>query len=205
MILVWIVAINRQSASNNQPIKIGISTMLSGDWASLGDNIVNAAKLAVADINSSGGINGRQVQLVVQDSGLDSKTGLSAAQKLIDTDGVKYIIGGTSSNGTMAAAPVVNKDHVIYMTPVSGGTDIDGAGEYVFRTANSDLLAGTDLAQAAYKLGYRKVDTITEVTSYTLDIDKTFDSTFKDQGGVISVAEQFQPGTTDFRTISDLW
>ena len=200
--IFWVVTINNSKKSiDNRPVKIGVSTMLSGDWAALGNNIVNAAKLAVVNINSSGGINGREVQLVVQDSGLDSKTGLSAVQKLINTDGVRYIIGGTSSNGTMASAPVVNQNHVIYMTPVTGGTDIDSAGEYVFRTANSDLLSGRDLAEAAYKLGYKKVDTITEVTSYTLDMDKTFENTFKSLGGVISVSEQFQPGTTDFRTI----
>ena len=183
------------------PITIGVSTMLSGNWAALGNNIVNAAKLAVSDINASGGIDGRQVQLVTEDAGLDSKTGLSAAQKLINADGIKYVIGGTSSNGTMAAAPVANAAHAIYMTPVTGGTNVDTAGEYVFRTANSDLLAGRDLARAAIRLGYKKLATVTEVTEYTLDIQKTFENVATTSGAQVVASEEFQPNTTDFRTI----
>lgn len=202
VLIIVIAAVHyksRQTATG--PITIGVSTMLSGDWASLGTNIVNAARLAIADANSSGGIDGRPIRLVVEDAGLDSKTGLSAAQKLVNVDGIRYIIGGTSSNGTMAAAPLVNDAKAIYMTPVTGGTNIDNAGEYVFRTANSDLLAGKDLADAALKLGYTKVAAVTEVTEYTLDIDKTFESEFTSAGGTIVASEQFQPGTTDFRTL----
>jgi branched-chain amino acid transport system substrate-binding protein len=200
IVVIVFVAADRHTVSN-APIEIGVSTMLSGSWASLGDNIVNAAKLAVSDVNASGGINGRPLKLVVQDAGLDSKTGLSAAQTLINADGIRYIIGGTSSNGTMAAAPVANAARAIYMTPVTGGTNVDGAGEYVFRTANSDLLAGRDLAQAAIKLGYKKLATVTEVTEYTLDIKKTFENTATTSGAQVLASEEFQPNTTDFRTI----
>ena len=204
-IVVLIVVVIFLSTSNNKtptgPIKIGVSTMLTGDWAALGNNIVNAAKLAVTDINDSGGINGRKIELTIEDSGLDSKSGLSAAQKLIDVDGIRYVIGGTSSNGTMAAAPIANQSHSIYMTPVTGGSNIDNAGEYIFRTANSDLLAGHDLAEAALGLGYKKIVTITEVTEYTIDIDKSFEAIINGGNNPIVLSEQFQPGTTDFRTI----
>ncbi len=200
LLIVWFVSssVHKQPTG---PIKIGISTMLSGNWAVLGDNIIKAAKLAVADINSSGGINGRQIELITQDSGLDSKTGLSAAQTLINADGIRYVIGGTSSNGTMAAAPIANAAHAIYMTPVTGGSNVDGAGEYIFRTANSDLLAGRDLARAAIKLGFKKIATVTEMTEYTLDIQKTFEDTLASMSHSVVVSEKFQPNTTDFRTI----
>jgi len=202
VIIALIVVNNSSNRSNTEPIKIGVSTVLSGDFAAAGVNMVNAAKLAAADINASGGIDGRQVQLLIEDAGWDSKTGLSAAQKLINVDGVKYIIGGTSSNGTLAAAPLANEQRVVYMTPVTGGTNVDSAGEYVFRTANSDLLAGHDLAAAMIRLGYTRVVTVTEVTEYTLDIKKTFEATISSLGGTVLDSEEFQPGTTDFRTLA---
>ncbi|MES2215988.1 MAG: ABC transporter substrate-binding protein [Patescibacteria group bacterium] len=211
--LKWIIAVvivaiiigiivtqsNKQSAST-ESIKIGVSTILSSDWAALGENIVKTAKLAVVDVNANGGINGRPLELVIEDAGLDSKSGLSAAQKLINVDKIKYIIGGTSSNGTMAAAPVANEGHAVYLTPVTGGSNVDNAGEYIFRTANSDLLAGRQLAEAMIKLGYKKAVTVTEVTEYTFDIKKTFETTFKSLGGTVLLSEEFQPGTTDFKT-----
>ncbi len=200
--VIFVVISNLHKSTDAGPIKIGVSTILSGDFAAAGVNMVNAAKLATADINASGGIHGRQVELLIQDAGWDSKTGLAAAQKLINVDGVKYIIGGTSSNGTIASAPLANSQHVIYMTPVTGGANVDDAGEYIFRTANSDLLAGHDLAQAVAKFGYKRVAIITEVTEYTLDIKKTFESTLPSLGSTAVDSEEFQPGTTDFRTIA---
>ena len=174
VVVAWAVYNQDSKQDANEPIKIGVSTILTGDFAALGENIVNTARLAVDEINVGGGINGRPLELYIQDAGLDSKTGLSAAQKLVNVDGVKYIIGGTTSNGTLAAAPLMNEQKVIYMTPVTGGTNVDTAGEYVFRVANGDSLAGRDLANGAVKLGFKKVVLVTEVTEYTLDIKKSF-------------------------------
>jgi branched-chain amino acid transport system substrate-binding protein len=87
------------------------------------------------------------------------------------------------------------------MTPVTGGTNVDNAGEYVFRVANSDLLAGRDIADAVLKLGHKKVAVVAEVTEYTLDIKNTFESTLQSGGGSIVISEEFQPNTTDFRTL----
>lgn len=187
--------------SSNEPIKIGVSTILSDQWAALGENIVQAAKLTVSQINQEGGVNGRSLELLIQDAGLDSKTGLDAAQKLINTDGVQYIIGGTASNGTLAAASLVNREKVVYMTPVTGGSNVDAAGEYVFRTANADVLAGRDIADAMIDLGYKDVAVVSEVTEYTLDIRDSFVRRIEERGGTIVLNEEFQPGTTDFRTL----
>lgn len=184
-----------------EPIKIGISTILSGDFAAAGENMVNAARLAVEEVNAEGGIDGRPLELVVQDAGWDSRTGLSAAQKLVNTDDVRYIIGGTSSNGTLAAAPLVNERKVVYITPVTGGANVDAAGEYVFRLANADVLAGRDIAQSMTKLGHTRVAVVNEVTEYTLDIRKTFEETITASGGTVVLSEEFQPHTTDFRTV----
>ncbi|HBI25900.1 MAG: Extracellular ligand-binding receptor [Candidatus Wolfebacteria bacterium GW2011_GWC2_39_22] len=188
--------------ATNEPIKIGVATFLSGDLAALGENIVNTAQLAVDDINAKGGINGRQIQIIAEDAKCDSKTGLSAVSKLVNTDNVKYIVGGMCSNGTIAAAPVANEHNVVLMTPVTGGRNVDEAGEYIFRTANSDLLAGRNIAEAMAKKGYKKVGVIAETTEYTIDIKKSFEQRANELGLTVAVAEEFQPNTTDFRTIA---
>ena len=186
---------------STEPIKIGVSTILSGDLAAGGQNMVWGAELAVERINNSGGVNGRMIKLFVEDARCDSRGGLNAASKLINISGVKYIIGGTCSNGTLAAAPLANERKVLYLTPVTGGSNNDNAGEYVFRTANSDVLAGRDLANAMFKLGYRRVGTVTEITEYTLDIKTHFKKVMTELGGSVKVEEDFQPGTRDFRTV----
>ncbi|OGM95107.1 hypothetical protein A2524_03405 [Candidatus Wolfebacteria bacterium RIFOXYD12_FULL_48_21] len=198
----YILANKKDISVETGPIKIGVSTFMSGDLAALGENIANTAQLAADEINAKGGINGRQIQLVVEDAKCDSKTGLSAVSKLVNTDKVKYIIGGMCSNGTIAAAPIANQNKVVLMTPVTGGRNVDEAGEYIFRTANSDLLAGRNIAEAMAKKGYKKVGVIAETTEYTIDIKKSFEQKAQELGMTVVIAEEFQPNTTDFRTIA---
>ena len=186
--------------TSGEPIKIGIASLLTGGFAVVGENIRDTAELAVDQINKKGGINGRPVQLIVEDSKCDSKTGLSAVSKLINVDQVKYIVGGMCSNGTIAAAPLANKQKVLILTPVTGGKNVDEAGEYIFRTANSDILAGVDIASAMAKMGFKKVGAVTEITEYTLDIEKSFKQKIQEFGGLLAIEENFQPGTDDFRT-----
>lgn len=192
---------NKHVDTSKEPITIGIATILTGDFAALGQNIVKAANLTIEEVNKNGGINGRLVRLSVEDSGLDSKSGISAIQKLVNVDGIKYIVGGMSSNGTIAAAPIANELQAIVMTPVTGGKNVDEAGEYIFRTANSDVIAGRDFANAMIDMGYKNVGVVAEVTEYTTDIKNTFESTIKEKGGTVVVSEEFQPNTKDYRTL----
>lgn len=204
VVLVFAIVLNQNnnadSNQENSPIKIGITSLLSGDFSIVGENVVRSAQITIEQINANGGIDGRQVELVVEDAGCDSKTGLSAVSKLINVDNVKYIIGAMCSNGTISAAPIANEGEVIIMTPVTGGTGVDNAGEYIFRTANSDLLAGRDLANAVDKLGFEKVATIAEVTEYTLDIQGSFEARANELGKDLVFSETFQPEVVDFRT-----
>lgn len=205
IVAVGYVIVNKGKApsldANAAPIKIGIATILSGDLAVAGENMVNAANLTIDDVNKAGGVNGRPLALTIEDAKCDSKTGLAAVTKLVTVDGIRYIVGGMCSNGTIAAAPVANENKAIVMTPVTGGSNVDAAGDYIFRTANSDILAGRDIANAMLKMGYKKVASVSEVTEYTLDIAKSFKETVVKGGGTVAVDEQFQPGTSDFRTI----
>jgi branched-chain amino acid transport system substrate-binding protein len=194
-------AFNKPKQASSEPIKIGVASLLTGDFAVVGENVVNTAKLAVDQINKNGGIHGRPLELEVQDSKCDSKGGLDAVQKLVNADGIKYIIGGMCSNGTIAAAPIANTQHAVILTPVTGGKNVDEAGDYIFRIANSDILAGKDLADAMNKMGYKNVGVVAAVTEYTLDIKKSFEATVAQNGGAVVVSEEFQPGTTDYRTM----
>jgi ABC-type branched-subunit amino acid transport system substrate-binding protein len=104
-----------------------------------------------------------------------------------------------ASNGTDAAAPILNQNHVIDLTPVTGGKDVDNDGEYVFRTANSDSLAGVDIADAMIGLGYKNVAIVNEITDYSVDLTNSFKKEFASHGGAIVDEYDFQPGSNEFR------
>ena len=99
-------------------IKIGMVDPLTGVYAAPAGNEVMGAKLAVDQINGKGGILGRQVELLVEDSANDVGTGVQKARKLIERDKVNFIIGDVNS-GIAAIAQVTAEKKVLHV--VSGG------------------------------------------------------------------------------------
>ena len=91
---------NSSQPTSQEPIKIGFIGSLSGDAASYGETEKNTTELALEEINSKGGINGRVVNIVYEDGKCNGKDATNAVQKLINIDKVKIIFGGTCSAET---------------------------------------------------------------------------------------------------------
>lgn len=189
------------SDQSHETIKVGVATLLHGDFAIVGENIVKTAQLTIDEINKNGGIHGKNLELLVEDSGYTSKEGLSAVQKLINTDHIHYLIAGMTSNGTLAAANLLNRGKIVSLSPVTGGSNIDNAGDYIFRIANSDILAGRDLANAMIAKNIKTASVVYENTEYTTDIVTSFLETYAKLGGEIISTDNFQPNVKDYRTV----
>ena len=91
-------------------INIGAILPLTGEGAKYGDAAKKGINLAVKEINSAGGINGKSVQIIYEDSQGDPKAGVAAMQKLVITDKVSAVIGDLLSSVTLAIAPIANKN-----------------------------------------------------------------------------------------------
>ncbi len=177
-------------------IKIGILTMTTGNVAFLGENVIKSAQLAAEKLGRAD-----DIEFVIGDVGNlegQGQSAISAAEKLINVDKVSFIIDGMLSNGTLAAAPVINASKVVAVTPLTGGQNIDDSGEYIFRNGPSDILGGTIPAeQFTQKFGYKNVALLTDNAEYTLDIVKHFRDTFT---GKIVSDQTIKPDSTDYRT-----
>lgn len=99
-------------------IKIGVPVPQSGDYASAGTDIVNAAKIAANEINDKGGVLGKTIEIVAEDDQCDSQIGAQAAKKLID-DGVVAVAGGYCSSASIPEAGVFAQDHVAFVLDAS--------------------------------------------------------------------------------------
>lgn len=175
-------------------VKVGLATGLSGDFAPFGQNLVNTIETYKKFYLR------HKIDFVYEDAKKDSKDGLTAYQKLIKLDKVDVLIGGTTSNGTIAAAPLVNKTQTVMITPLTGGSNIDALGPFVFRIGNSDILNGTQQADIFIEKGLKNVALLTEETEYTTDIAKHFRERFKKLGGNLVYDRAFIPNDLDFRT-----
>ena len=105
------------SSSSGDTIKIGYVSPLTGDAATYGEPMYKAAQLAVDEINNNGGIDGKNIELIPEDSKCVGKDALSAVQKLISIDKVKFISGFTCAEDVLTSASVIEKNKVIAPTP----------------------------------------------------------------------------------------
>jgi branched-chain amino acid transport system substrate-binding protein len=117
-----------------QNIRIGFHVPLTGFAAADGKSAHQGAELAVEQINAAGGINGRKLELVVQDDQAKPEQAVPLANKYVG-DGLKLVVSGSYSGPTRAAASVFQKAQIPYISAYAIHPDITRAGNYVFRTS----------------------------------------------------------------------
>ena len=184
----------------DEVITIGFIGPLTGDAVSYGEPISNGVRMAVDDINQSGGVNGKMIEVVYEDGRCTNKDALNAAQKLVNIDGVKMIIGGVCSGEALAILPVTEAAGVIVISPSASSPDLTGAGRYFFRNSPSDVEGGRKLAQIVTKQ-YKKVALISEETDYAQGFARVFKENVLLSEGEVVADENFAPETRDFRSI----
>ena len=118
-----------------ETVKVGFNVPLTGFAAADGESALNGAKLAVKQANSTGGIDGKQIELVVYDDQASPKEAVPIANRLIEKDGVKVAVSGSYSGSTRAAAGVFQSAGIPYISAFAIHPDITRAGNYVFRTS----------------------------------------------------------------------
>lgn len=193
-------AVQNIQGTTKESIKIGFVGPLTGDVSVIGQQNKAAIEMAVDEINSKGGINGRKIEMIFEDGKCNAKDAASAGNKLINVDKVNYIIGGECSGETLAIAPTAEANHVLMISPISSSPDVTKAGDYVFRNYYSDNDAGKALAQRMYNdLGYRKVAVLWSINDYAEGYSRVFRDEFTRLGGQIVFQEKFTQGTSDLR------
>lgn len=184
---------------STSPIKLGFVGPLTGDAAIYGTDEQNATTLAVEEINQSGGINGRPLEVIYEDGKCSGKDAATAAQKLISIDQVRIILGGACSGETLAIAPITEAEKVILFSAFSSNPEITKAGDYVFRNAPSDLDVAKGYADFIVQQGHKNIAVLSENTDYASGVRAVFGEAFKSFGGEIVVDEVFKQEERDFR------
>lgn len=131
------------SPEKKDPIKIGAIFPLSGSLALLGTESFEAADLARKIVNEQGGVNGRPVEFIKADAP-DATAAANEANRLISKEGVKLIIGTYASGLALAAAPVVERNGVVYYELIASSDKLNQQGfRYVFRVNDNSTKLGT--------------------------------------------------------------
>src|SRR5580692_4780262 len=147
------------SARAAQAVKIGLDNPLTGPYAALGKNELTGCQMALDEINARDGILGRPVELVVEDSTSgDAGVAVLKARKLIDGEGVDFLLGNVNSALSLAMAQVSNEKSILHIVP-GGHTDaVTGSSCHwnVFRVCNTTQMEANAVAPSLIKNAGKK-------------------------------------------------
>ena len=185
---------------SDKPFKIGVMESVTGPGETYGTVMVQAKEMAADEINAAGGINGRPLELIIEDSKCGAQDAITAYNKLTDVDGVKIILGTSCSGAMLGAAPRAEADGVVLFSASATNPDIAEAGDYIFRTAINDNQLGVDTGNLLWADGARTLATINETTDYAEGVRRTTVAQFEKRGGSVVAEERYASDVTDFRS-----
>ncbi|MDV4164329.1 ABC transporter substrate-binding protein [Rhizobium leguminosarum] len=188
-------------------IKLGLVAPMSGPNARYGAFSMHGAELAVKDINDAGGIDGMKIELLNADSEGTPVEGVSAARRLIDQDGVDFIIGDVSSSVTLAIQPVAEDAEVLLLNAASSNPKITyqagvGGFKWTYRNYPTDENRALIVAKyAAEQRGFTKFAVLSVDSDYgrsAITFTKKYLPDFK---GEILSEDYYKEGEVDFRSV----
>ncbi len=173
MIIIGVVGIVYfYNAIEKDTIKVGFIACLTGESSELGVTAMYGAKIAVEEINSSGGINGQLIELIIKDDKNDAKIAADKCKELSD-QGVSFIIGPMTSGMAEFAVPFINENELLMVSPTISKNDLAGIDDYFIRLMPTNKIQADFIAEDMRKKGIKEGAVIYE------SINKAFAETFK--------------------------
>ncbi|NEU58033.1 ABC transporter substrate-binding protein [Halorussus sp. MSC15.2] len=185
-----------------QTYRIGSAVSNSGDLAVYGQRHKRGMNLALEQVNEVGIGDGGTLKVSVEDTASSPQTGVSAAQKLVNQEGVPLLIAAVSSGVTMAIARSVTiPNDVVQVSPHSTSPKITNLQDdgYVLRAAPSDAFQGAAMAQLALDQGIQRAAVIMVNNDYGRGFADVLETRFAEGGGTITNKVPYNSGKSSYR------
>jgi branched-chain amino acid transport system substrate-binding protein len=193
---------SKVESSKSNTIKIGLAAPISGPSAEYGESFKNGTELAVKLVNDAGGIDGKKVEVVIQDDKGDPKEAVNVANQLASNKDILAVVGHFNSSATLASAPIYNKNKVVEISPSSSSPNVTDAGEYTFRVITTDAFQASYISDWSKEEGFKKVAIIYEQTDFGLGLSDVYGKSAVKNGIEVVANESYISGQTkDFSTI----
>lgn len=194
---------SHNSGDTSETIKIGLLTPRTGKVAQYGINVENAAKLAIDEVNAAGGIDGKQVEMIVYDNKGDATESINLFKRLVDNDEVVAIVGPVISSTALAVAPLAEQKGIPVITPTATNVDVTLDSDYMFRACFTDPYQGGIMSKfAASNLGAKKAAILyNSGDDYSTGLAEAFKENFEGAGGTITDYEAYTEDEKDFKAV----
>ncbi len=200
VIVVALIAVFSVQKQEEEVIKIGVILPLTGEAASWGQNALAGMKLAVNEINSKGGINGKKIELIVEDSKCSADS-VSGVQKLVNVDKANAVVGFVCSAAAGPSLPILQKEGVPTILIAASAPHLTRIGDYIFRIYPSDTAQGKFAAEFIYNtLNKKKVAVLYVKNDWGQGLYDVFNERFKELGGEVVYSTGVLQTQTDFKT-----
>ncbi|TAK36340.1 MAG: ABC transporter substrate-binding protein [Chloroflexota bacterium] len=186
-------------ASAQSPVKIGVILTTSGAQGAIGAKQVTGLEMATEEINAAGGIMGRKIELIQRDDGGDPTKALTAAQELVEKNGVSIIIASTLSSPALAIAPYLTEQKVLMLGTHSADA-VNNPAKYPYEftgSPTSTQQAGTVAKYAVEVLKAKKIAILGESSAYGNSTVPAYKAQLEKRNVQPVAVEQYPQGTQD--------
>ncbi|MEP6609419.1 MAG: ABC transporter substrate-binding protein [Burkholderiaceae bacterium] len=188
--------------SQADAVRLGHLTPLTGFLGALGEYAVLGVKLAVEEINAAGGINGRKVDLISEDS-VNPQTASTKAERLIERDKVVAIVGEISSASGLAIAQVAQRNRILFFNTGCNSDELRGksCNRYMFHTEAANSMYVSAAGQALLRDGLvkgKKWYSVTADYAFGHDLLRVAKRFMQAHGGEFAADELVATNVTDF-------
>ena len=200
---VCILGLAWSVASASDTVKVGVVLPLTGSQAKFGEIEKKSFDLALEEINAAGGINGKKLELVMEDDTGRPEVGRSVVEKLISKDKVVMIGGGYSSSVTYAVAGVCQQNKMPFLVNTGSADKITTSGwDYIFRL-NPPVSHYADAIKSllAEKIKPKTVAILHENSLFGTKGAKSFEGICKKAGYKVLLKEGYEHGGIDFKPV----
>lgn len=185
--------------ATGEPVVIGSILRLSLG-ASDGIPAKRGIEFAVEEINAAGGINGRPLEVIYEDSKDDATHSVNAATKLISVDNVTVIIGPMMSGNTLAVAPIAEENGIVLISPNATSPKVTDAGEFIYRGCSRiDKQSEALVDYVIDKYAVKKVAILFSNEPYGRGFASLLKMYFDENDIEIVIEESFMRGDEDFK------
>ena len=198
-VFTYICLFTACASNNTEVVRIGALLPITGSGANYGQYAKNGIDLAVEEINSSGGIGSKRLEVIYEDSQSDPATGVSGFRKLLDANRVPATLLEFSPV-VVACAPIANAQRSVLLNCGAQTPKLREAGPYIFSAIPDANQEASEMAAFAYHtLGLKAAATFAINTETGLATTEVFIRKFTEFGGKIIDQERHDQGANDFR------
>lgn len=200
LIATFLFSFACQPTTGGDKVRIGVFMSLTGSTANFGISSVNGIKMAADEVNKAGGINGKQIELLVEDDRSDASEAATIVTKFVTQDQVHAVLGEVASSRSIAAAPIAQNAKIPMLTPSSTNPEVTRKGDYIFRSCFIDPVQGAAIGQFAAKglNAKRAAIMVDRKNDYSTGLANNITETFTRLGGQMVATTSYQEGDQDF-------